>query len=290
MLPVRHSIQLIHLSLINVECIQVRLSVTLRKQTGREEHLPERMSSSLVVSRAMLGKQGYYSRRFTLSSYALRHTEITSFMASLCKVCYLFQDNTIPPNVHLNNLNPRIKWKQWKLRVPTESEVIKPRHKSGKLLVSMNSSGIGGSNAHIVVESYKPSLPAPAEDTLSKPVLLLAGALSESTTAAVGKQLTTLVESENLAEIALAYGRRGMQMNWRSFSVVLPGATPTFSAPRFIPRNRPALVYVLSGQGPQHINSKFVQSQFIYHLSFLLFLYSGSTALRSIPSFPQEHS
>ncbi|THU94298.1 hypothetical protein K435DRAFT_966925 [Dendrothele bispora CBS 962.96] len=194
-------------------------------------------------------------------------------MASLCKVVYLFQDNIVPPNVHLHTLNPRVKWKEYKLRVPVESEEIRARDKTGngRLLVSMNSSGIGGSNAHVVLESWRPPQGQIQKNNNNNkerggvdpklPVLLLSGALSEGTTAAVAKQLTSLVDGDNsktqrqeLAEIALGYGRRGMQMNWRSFSVVLPGATPQFSAPRFVPRNRPALVYVLSGQGPQHIN------------------------------------
>ncbi|KIK54393.1 polyketide synthase [Collybiopsis luxurians FD-317 M1] len=183
------------------------------------------------------------------------HTEIVSFMASLCKVLYIFQDHVIPPNVKLNKLNQKVKWNQWKLRVPTELERIRPRHPSGKLLISMNSSGIGGSNAHVLVESHKPACSPTDEISSNYPVLLLSGALSDLSTVSVAKQLINLADgNKNLAPIALAFGRRAMQMNWRSFSVVLPGATPTFSSSKFIPRNRPALIFVLSGQGPQHIN------------------------------------
>ncbi|KAJ3839953.1 putative polyketide synthase [Lentinula raphanica] len=182
------------------------------------------------------------------------HTEIVSFMASLCKVLWIFQDHVVPPNVKLNKLNQKVKWKQWKLRVPTESEPIRPRHSSGKLLISMNSSGIGGSNAHVLVESHKPSLPLPNEIPSKYPALLLAGALSDSSTSAVAKELVNLADgNKDIAALALSFGRRSMQMNWRSFAVTLPGATPSFSSPRFIPRNRPALVWVCSGQGPQHI-------------------------------------
>ncbi|KAJ4480137.1 putative polyketide synthase [Lentinula aciculospora] len=182
------------------------------------------------------------------------HTEIVSFMASLCKVLWIFQDHVVPPNVKLNNLNRKVKWKQWKLRVPTELEPIKPRHSSGNLLISMNSSGIGGSNAHVLVESHSHGVTPSNEIPSNYPVLLLAGALSDSSTSAVAKELVTLADgNKDIASLALAFGRRGMQMNWRSFSVTLPGASPNFSSPRFIPRNRPAMVWVCSGQGPQHI-------------------------------------
>ncbi|KAJ3744032.1 hypothetical protein DFH05DRAFT_1550591 [Lentinula detonsa] len=182
------------------------------------------------------------------------HTEIVSFMASLCKVLWIFQDHVVPPNVKLNKLNQKVKWKQWKLRVPTDLETITPRHPSGKLLISMNSSGIGGSNAHVLVESHKPNVALSNEIPSNYPVLLLAGALSDSSTSAVAKQLVDLADgNKDIAALALAFGRRSMQMNWRSFAVTLPGATPIFSSPRFIPRNRPALVWVCSGQGPQHI-------------------------------------
>ncbi|KAJ4493057.1 hypothetical protein C8J55DRAFT_556028 [Lentinula edodes] len=167
---------------------------------------------------------------------------------------WIFQDRLVPPNVKLNKLNQKVKWKQWKLRVPTEIEPIEARHPSGKLLISMNSSGIGGSNAHVLVESHELNFALPNEIPANYPVLLLAGALSDSSTSAVAKQLVTLADgNKDIAALSLAFGRRSMQMNWRSFSVTLPGATPIFSSPRFIPRNRPALVWVCSGQGPQHI-------------------------------------
>lgn len=181
-------------------------------------------------------------------------------MASLCKVLWILQDHTIPPNVGINQLNQKIKWKQWKLRVPLETEAIKARHESGRLLISLNSSGIGGSNAHVVVESYKPASNSIRNEIPSNyPALLLAGGLSETSANTIAKQLATLADgNKDIGALTLYFGRRAMQMNWRSFSVMLPGATPSFSSPRFRIGRNAKLVFVLSGQGPQHINSNYL--------------------------------
>ncbi|OBZ73412.1 putative polyketide synthase 22 [Grifola frondosa] len=186
------------------------------------------------------------------------HMEITSFLASLCKVCSIFETRTIPPNVNFNNPNPAIKWKEYKFRVPLEPEPLPCRAASGRPLVAMTSSGIGGANGHCVVEGPPAVTPARSSFWLpgaTVPSLLVAGGLSPRSTAAIGDALKELVTSTaDLDAIARAYARRSRSMTWRSFAVDAGGKLSRFSEPTLIPKHTAPIVFVLSGQGPQHFN------------------------------------
>ncbi|TFY50935.1 hypothetical protein EVJ58_g10823, partial [Rhodofomes roseus] len=62
------------------------------------------------------------------------HLEITAFLASLCKVCGLFETGVLPPNVNLAARNPAIRWDAYKLHVPLEPMVLRARDDPRKLL------------------------------------------------------------------------------------------------------------------------------------------------------------
>ncbi|KAH9841048.1 uncharacterized protein C8Q71DRAFT_890608 [Rhodofomes roseus] len=155
------------------------------------------------------------------------HLEITAFLASLCKVCGLFETGVLPPNVNLAARNPAIRWDAYKLHVPLEPMVLRARDDPRKLLVSMCSSGIGGANGHAVLESAPPMPAASAcrSALLDAPRLLMAGGLSPSSAAGVTSSLLDLAREnpDRLPAIANIYGRRVRQMKWRSFAVVNPG-------------------------------------------------------------------
>ncbi|EGO26553.1 putative polyketide synthase [Serpula lacrymans var. lacrymans S7.9] len=188
------------------------------------------------------------------------HLEITAFLASLCKVCAILETGVVPPNVNLTKRNPAIKWGQYKFQVPLEATPIKPRSASGKLLVSMSSFGIGGANGHVVVESPSPlGEPQVVGQVATGPVLLVAAGLSPRSTTAIADSLGGVVNSqpENLAAVSAIYGRRARQMTWRSFAIARPGQQAQalqFPAPALSPRIKPPMVFLFSGQGPQHIN------------------------------------
>ncbi|EIN09536.1 polyketide synthase [Punctularia strigosozonata HHB-11173 SS5] len=186
------------------------------------------------------------------------HLEITAFLASVCKVCGIFNSGIIPPNVSLTRLNPAIKWDEYRMRVPLEPTPLSCRSSSGKSLVSINSFGIGGSNGHCVMESPPASLPKPVSLAEGAPVLLLAGGLSPRATTAVSDSLSELVRERisQIPNISTLYGRRSRQMTWRSFAVVSPSDMTKirFSQPTLTPRARPAVGFVFSGQGPQHMH------------------------------------
>ncbi|KAJ3873157.1 putative polyketide synthase [Lentinula edodes] len=184
------------------------------------------------------------------------HMEIASFLASLSKVLSILETKQVPPQVNLKTRNNAIHWDHWRLCVPMAEETLVPKNQSGKLLISMCSAGIGGVNAHAVLES-PPLQNLSSENEFQGPFLLLAGGLSPRSCAAVAEDIkATLTLNPNLAiDYSLVYGRRVRQMTWRSFMIGKPGSGNfIFSQPLLTSRTKPPLAFLFSGQGPQHLN------------------------------------
>lgn len=167
--------------------------------------------------------------------------------------------------MNLGVLNPKIKWDEYRLRVVTDVTHLRARHPSGRALVSIASSGIGGSNGHVVVEAppqREGQLEVPTTQLeVAFPVLLAVGGLSIRSISALCDNISKKVSEispKDIAALAAVSGRRARQLGWRSIALLTPDAVslPSFSAPVLAPRKRPSLVYVFSGQGPQYLESE----------------------------------
>lgn len=89
------------------------------------------------------------------------HTEGAAGLAGLLKMIESMRNNTVPPNLHLEKLNPDVKQYCANLQVPT-SAVHWPRVPAGQpKRGSVNSFGFGGTNAHAIIEQYIPELHDP---------------------------------------------------------------------------------------------------------------------------------
>ncbi|KAF7358619.1 Polyketide synthase [Mycena sanguinolenta] len=183
------------------------------------------------------------------------HTEITSFLSSLTKVCGMFATNTIPPQANYKSPNPAIRWNEYNMRVPTVVEEFNTRNIAGKRLVSINGSGILGANGHVVVESPPEQSYHVTPIAEGKPVLLMAAGLSPRSATAVALDLAKLASEipDELSALSNIFGRRARQLTWRTASISTADGPFVFPAPRFVARGAPQLVFVFSGQGPQHI-------------------------------------
>ncbi|KAK1991122.1 beta-ketoacyl synthase domain-containing protein [Colletotrichum falcatum] len=86
------------------------------------------------------------------------HTEGAAGLAGLLKVVYSMINGAIPPNLHLETLNPSVRPFYGRLRVPVDV-VPWPRPAAGQpLRGSVNSFGFGGTNSHAIVERYEPAI------------------------------------------------------------------------------------------------------------------------------------
>ncbi|KAI6309894.1 Type I Iterative PKS [Pyricularia oryzae] len=80
----------------------------------------------------------------------LGHGEGASGISSIIKMVLALEARKIPPNINFETPNPLIPWKAAKLTVPTQA-LEWPADRKER--VSINSFGIAGTNAHVILES-----------------------------------------------------------------------------------------------------------------------------------------
>ncbi len=83
------------------------------------------------------------------------HTESASGIAGLLKVILALGHETIPPNLHLKQMDAHLRGERAPLFVPTEP---RPWTAGGApRFAGVSSFGLGGTNAHVILESARPS-------------------------------------------------------------------------------------------------------------------------------------
>jgi acyl transferase domain-containing protein/aryl carrier-like protein len=184
------------------------------------------------------------------------HLEISSFLTSLCKVVGIIKTGLVAPNVNLSKLNPAIHWDEYKFRVPLEAEPLPCRSPSGISLFAVAGSGISGTNGHAVIES-PPKVAHPTNSFwvpgTTIPGLLVAGGLSPRSASSVVEVLQDMVNEYSSHTLSRVYGRRSRSLTWRAFAIESEGKLSRFSTPVLAPKATPPVIFVLSGQGPQHL-------------------------------------
>ena len=81
------------------------------------------------------------------------HLESAAGIAGLIKAALVVRQGVIPKHLHFRNPNPSIDWDRLPLHV-TSTMMDWPSHTRRPRLAGVNSFGISGTNAHIVVEEY----------------------------------------------------------------------------------------------------------------------------------------
>ena len=88
------------------------------------------------------------------------HLESAAGIAGLIKAVLVMQQEVIPRHLHFQNPNPALDWERLPLRV-TSSMMDLPKRNGRERLAGVNSFGISGTNAHIVLEEYSASKRTP---------------------------------------------------------------------------------------------------------------------------------
>ena len=84
----------------------------------------------------------------------LGHLESAAGIAGLIKAAMVVKQGVIPKHLHFHNPNPDFSWEGHALRV-TDNMMDWPRRDERPRLAGVNSFGISGTNAHLVVEEYR---------------------------------------------------------------------------------------------------------------------------------------
>ncbi|KIJ29001.1 hypothetical protein M422DRAFT_269694, partial [Sphaerobolus stellatus SS14] len=118
------------------------------------------------------------------------------------------------------------------------------------------------------------------------PVLFVAGGLSPRSSAAVVEDVAMVekqAEKEKLAHMTTISGRRSKGMMWRSYGVWIPEQAGPLKFPDLVvvSRAKAPIVFVFSGQGPQHWNTTYI----IDHMDAFYELIVGQSLLKKTGLF-----
>ena len=91
------------------------------------------------------------------------HLESAAGIAGLIKAALAVKTGVIPRHLHFDNPNPSFDWENHPLRI-TSTMTDWPRRDHQPRRAGVNSFGITGTNAHIVVEEYRPESAADGQD------------------------------------------------------------------------------------------------------------------------------
>ncbi|KAL2844526.1 hypothetical protein BJY01DRAFT_248143 [Aspergillus pseudoustus] len=181
------------------------------------------------------------------------HGEGASGISSVIKGVLSLEHNTIPPNVFFDTQNPKIPFEEGKLQVPVEAM---PWPEGRAPRVSVNCFGVGGANAHAILDSV-PSfcgdglrpVTAPCEDAR---LLVVSSRSAES----LKQRIRTVADYANndltnLQDLAYTLGTRREHLSHRAFVVAKPNEPISETDFQTAPEKAPELKLVFTGQGAQ---------------------------------------
>ena len=99
------------------------------------------------------------------------HLESAAGVAGVIKAALVLKRGVIPKHLHFQNPNPSLDWDRLPLQVTSSMMDLPPRTERPRL-AGVNSFGISGTNAHIVMEEYRASDSASTAVGSAKPVVV----------------------------------------------------------------------------------------------------------------------
>ncbi|CCK26519.1 Phthiocerol synthesis polyketide synthase type I PpsD [Streptomyces davaonensis JCM 4913] len=194
------------------------------------------------------------------------HCEEAAGVLGLIKTVLCLQHGRIPPNVHFRRLNPDIDLDGTRLFVPT-SLTDWPVTGGGPRLAAVSSFGMGGTNAHVVLEQAAPAPagpPEPAERTWLIPVSGASPGGLRANAERLADWLRGPGQDVRMRDLAHTLGRRRAQLSERAVVVAdspdalavglksltagEPGPNPVGSV---LPAAAAGAVWIFSGHGSQ---------------------------------------
>ena len=193
------------------------------------------------------------------------HLEAAAGVAGVIKACLCLTHRQIPPQVNVQTPNPKIRFAEWGLRLPTALEPM-PQG-DGPHYVGVNSFGYGGTNAHAVLQEAPESPPAERASLRSPCLLPISARHEEALKNLAQRYLTWLTgpDAPRLSDLCYSAAVRRTHFDHRLAitaetlkdvveqirTYLDSGRGERVSATGGIPGNQPKPVFVFSGMGPQ---------------------------------------
>ncbi|KAG6359882.1 hypothetical protein INS49_010935 [Diaporthe citri] len=182
------------------------------------------------------------------------HSEGAAALTSVIKVVLMLEHGIIAPNINFETPNPNIPWAEGRISVPTEAQPF-PSHRRKR--VSVNAFGIGGTNAHAILEAYEgnPDSGLGSPSSPEGPHLLLFSASNTKSLELLQDAYKQHIAEKkpNLVDLAYTLGCRRSQLSYRSFMIAHNGTQVSEPENRGLAANlKPRkTVFVFNGQGAQ---------------------------------------
>ncbi|PGH03116.1 hypothetical protein AJ79_07443 [Helicocarpus griseus UAMH5409] len=182
----------------------------------------------------------------------LGHSEGASGVTSVIKAVLSLENGQIPPNIHFSTPNPRIPFEEAHLRVPVELTRW-PADRSKR--VSINGFGIGGVNAHAIIESSNSGSVQSEESrrpTNELQLIVLSGKSRSALRERVLQFECYLAQSsKERRDVAYTMCQRREHLRYRAFAVAKGQESISFSSIEESFPSAPSLAFVFTGQGAQ---------------------------------------
>lgn len=187
------------------------------------------------------------------------HTDTAAGIAGLIKMALSLWHGILPPSLHFNSPNPRIDFENSPFYVPVEASAWKPDSHPRRCGIS--SFGIGGTNAHLILEEA-PALPAALPES-DEQLILLSGRTAEARENALVNLATAASTQPNhlLSDIAftlqngrkpfdyrlafIARDRTDLLRMTESETEIMRGHAERLQKP---------VIFMFPGQGSQYLN------------------------------------
>ncbi|KAL4901000.1 hypothetical protein BDW74DRAFT_182333 [Aspergillus multicolor] len=189
----------------------------------------------------------------------LGHSEGAAAITSVMKAVLSLEHRTIIPNIKFTNPNPAIPWDKAKLVVPVEPTSW-PEGRAERM--SIGSYGIGGSNAHFIIDSaasFKLNVPSTVPTPLQEPnqqqtLLLFSAGRPEALKDMVRSHAEYIAKHpEKLPDVAYTLAERRERLKYRAFSVVTKGTDALGEPAAVASQGIEQVAFVFTGQGAQWV-------------------------------------
>ena len=198
-----------------IESVMARAGVTPEQIDYVEAHGTGTAVGDPIETKALINVIGRYrqqDRPLLIGSAKsnIGHLETASGMAGLIKAVLCLKHRAVPPNIHFTTPNPKIDFNGGNLKVVTELTPLAERE--SPLITGINSFGFGGTNAHVLLQEFKPAstIEQPIISCTSPLPLILSAGSKEALSALADSCRRLLQENASWNELAsnMAYRRQ----------------------------------------------------------------------------------